>query len=355
MTITGFFIAGSLLLGFLGNAYANVQGEKTIRIPKQSDWTDSGMVVSAGPPDSWDTRLSGAISPSTVVKKEGVYFLYYIGADGDRGFPHTDRGPRHRALGVATSTDGIHFIKYNGNPILTFLPNNNDEEGIFSAAATLDKNGNVVLYYGALDAGTSTSTKVHSDVRLAISSNGLDFNDLGVVISHANSSVWGYGDELFPVGSFRANSKWYVYYIAKGRDAFWDLGLAQGSSMNNLSNSKPVLAGRYFAKSTIRLLRRIGRRLGRSGNYIIGGGDPVWLGPDKIGLFILRDFSKRIIEIRTASIKYPAALSTPLDTYNFNDVSHFTMFIDKETKTWFMYYLNSAEDTIRVKTAPISF
>jgi len=215
-------------------------------------------------------RFAG-ISPS-VVKKDGTYHLYYIRADGNRGFPHTDKGPRHRALGVATSSDGIHFTKYSGNLILTFLPNNNDEEGIFSAAATLDGNGNVVLYYGAMDARSRNSTQVTSDVHVATSRNGLDFKDRGVVFSHEDSSVWGYGDELFPVGTFQANGKWYVYYIAKGRDAFWDLGLAQGSSIGNLPNSKLVLTGRYSGKPTRWLPRQIRRRLGRSGSYIIGGG-----------------------------------------------------------------------------------
>jgi len=324
-----------------------------VQIPKQSDWVDHGIVLSAGLAGSWDARLSGMISPSTVVKKDGTYLLYYIGADGDRRFPHTDKGPRHRALGVATSTDGIHFTKYNRNPILTFLPNNNNEEGIFSAAALLDEKGDVVLYYGAMDAGSQNSTSVNSDVHVAISSNGLDFKDLGVVISHADSSVWGYGDELFPVGSFQANGNWYVYYIAKGRGAFWDLGLAWGASLDNLPNSKAVLLGGFLDR-TRRLLPWIGSRLWRSSNYIIGGGDPVWVGSEKIALFIVRDFKKRIVEVRTTLSNSQGTLSASKETYGFRDLGNITTFLDIETKTWFMYYLNGAANAIQVKTAPVS-
>jgi hypothetical protein len=147
-----------------------------------------------------------------VVKKDGVYFLYYIGADGDRS---TDGGPRHRALGVATSKDGIRFEKHSGNPIIKFLPNNNEEEGVFSAAATLDATGNILLYYGAMDAGSQYSTWVTSDVRLAVSRDGFQFTDMGIALSYRDKSVWGYGDELFPVGSFQSDGIWHVYYIAK--------------------------------------------------------------------------------------------------------------------------------------------
>jgi predicted GH43/DUF377 family glycosyl hydrolase len=304
-----------------------VQAE--ILIPKQSDWTDQGVAITEGPPGSWDVRLSGMISPCTVVKKDGFYFLYYIGADGDRS---TDGGPRHRALGVATSTDGINFTKYSGNPILTHLPHNNEEEGIFSCGATLDVNGDIILYYGALDAGSSTSESVDSDIRLAVSSDGFNFTEIGDVVSHSDSSVWGYGDELFPVGVFQANGQWYVYYIAKGVSAYWDLGLAWGPSRDSLSNTKAVLDA--------------------GSRYVKGGCDPIAIASSKIALFVLRN-KPWTIEVRTASTSYPGELSAPVETYDFGDLVDVTAFLDKETSTWFIYYLNEAGDAIRVKTTPV--
>jgi len=262
-----------------------------INIPKDAEWTGRGIVLPAGGSGSWDVRLTGALSPCTVVKKDGTYFLYYIGADGNRS---TDGGPRHRALGVARSEDGVHFTKYSGNPILTYLPHNNEEEGIFSAGAFLDDNGEIVLYYSALDAGSSTSTTVDSDVRLAVSSNGLNFTDKGDVLSHADSKVWGYGDELFPVGAFREGSTHYVYYIAKGYGGvYWDLALAQGSSRNNIKgNTRKVLdVGSNWAKS----------------------GCPVRLSANKIAVSICRN---KVTEMRTASISSPHKLSSPAQTYS---------------------------------------
>ena len=311
-----FFLRGhfvwifAFLLFIIGRAHGQVE------IPKQSDWTDHGVVITPGSSGTWDARLGGQISPCAVVKKNDTYFLYYIGADGDRS---TDGGPRHRALGVATSTHGITFTKHSGNPIITFLPHNgsswDEEEGVFSCGATLDENGNVVLYYSANTATNATS--VVADVRLAVSSNGLDFTDLGVVIDHSDSSVWGGGDELSPVGTFHDNGNWYIYYIAKGSGAMWDLGLAWGPSRDNLSNTQAVLT---------------------DGSYIIGGGDVNWLGSDKIALFIVRDFSKWIVEVRTGLISSPGTLSQPVETYDFANFTHGTVFLDKELQTWFMYY-----------------
>jgi len=316
-------------------------GEHTaVRVPKQSDWVDHGTILKAGPSGSWDARLSGAISPSTVVKKDGMYFLYYIGADGDRGSPHDDGGPRHRALGVATSTDGIHFTKHSGNPIITHLPNHNEEEGVFSAGAALDGKGSIVLYYGAMDAGRQSSTLVDGDVRLAVSGNGLNFMDHGDVISHADRSIWGYGDELFPVGTFTANNMWYVYYIAKGKGTHWELGVAWGAGPEKLSRSRAALT-----RCTYIVI---------CDSYIVGGGDPVWLGSDKLAIVIVRDFRKGLVEVRTASSSSPDKLSEPVEKYDFGGFIHLTIFQDRQTKTWFMYYWDSRGDGgIGVKTAPI--
>ncbi|MFH0929509.1 MAG: PA14 domain-containing protein, partial [Candidatus Aenigmatarchaeota archaeon] len=298
-------------------------GSEEIEIPKQSDWVEKGVALSEGSGGSWDVRLDGMLSPTTVVKKDGKYFLYYIGADGDRS---TDGGPRHRALGVATSTDGIHFTKYSGNPIITYLPHNNEEEGIFSAGATLE-NGDVVLYYGAMDAGSSTSESVDSDVRLAVSSDGYNFNDYGDVLSHSDSSVWGYGDELFPLGTFRANNKWYVCYTAKGYNAGWDLGLASGSSKDGLTITKGILTPSEY-----------------------GACEPSWLSSDKLALFI-RNRVAHTTEVRTALKSSLDQLSSPVETYDFGNMKEVTVFLDRDAGKWFMYYLNDAGDEIRVKTA----
>jgi len=292
--------------------------DSRISIPQTSEWIDEGIAIEKGGSGSWELRLGGAISPGAMVKKNGTYFLYYIGADGDRS---TDGGPRHRALGVATSMDGIHFVKYTGNPIIKFLPHHNEEEGIFSVAAMIDADGTVLLFYGAMDAGNATSTSVESDVRLAVSNDGTQFNDIGNVLSHSDKTVWGYGDELFPVGAFRFVNTYYIYYIAKGRGAYWNLGLAWGSDKTRLTNSRAVI---------------------KSGDWIAGGGDAVILDDNVIALFLFRvtspDWKNRYLDIRKASFRSPSELSARVETYS--GLAHTLVYFDRDNTKWFMYFFN---------------
>lgn len=286
-------------------------------IPASSDWTDVGIILEQGPPGTWDTNFKGMISPSTVIKKNGTYFLYYIGADGFRA----DGGPSNRKLGVATSKDGINFTKYSGNPVLEATNQTNSDAGIFSAGAMLDDNGDILLYYSDCDG------IVNCDVRLAISSDGINFTDGGVAL-HWNSDIWGGGDELIPLGAYKYSGNYYVYYIAQSASTLWDLGVAWGSQRTNLTNSKAVLT---------------------EGSYVIGGANPMWLSPDQIALFILRDFSTRTVEVRTTTPDAPELLSSPVTTYNFSDLTHMCIFHDNDTNTTFMYYLNGTFDAIRAK------
>ena len=237
--------------------------------------TNQGIALSEGPQGSWDEVFWGSISPSTIVKKNGTYFLYYVGADGKRS---TDGGPRNRVLGVATSTDGINFTKYSGNPIITHVPHNNQEEGVFSAAATLDENGDIVLYYGAVWAANSTATSVDVYTALAVSQDGLNFTDKGYVRVLQ-------GQEEEPVGVFRANGNWHVYLL---NNSGWDLYHMSGIGKDTFSSSTKVLdSGR-----------------------IMGGGDPARLSNDRVAVFLVRDVNANgTVEVRTASVNTPEQLS----------------------------------------------
>ena len=308
-----------------------------VAIPAQEDWTRQGLAIEAGEAGSWDARLYGQISPSTVLKKDGRWLLYYVGADGDRS---TDGGPRHRALGVATSEDGIRFTKHPGNPVLDHLPHGNEEEGVFSAGVTTDGDGrvdrSVALYYAAIHASDSTTESVQGYVALATSSDGLHFEDQGYVLAWDDPSVWGYGDELFPLGALRTSDSWFVYYGAKGHEASWDLGIAWGASATGLSSTAALLV---------------------SGD-VIGGCDPVPVSEDELALFVVRDFEDNLIEVRLVPRSDPGALGDPVRTYSAFEGAyrHTTVLLDRETSTWFMYQSTDREEDgnhVVVRSAPM--
>jgi hypothetical protein len=294
-------------------------------IPAQPDWTDYGPILQAGELGEWDHYLWGGFT-GTAVKKGGTYYLYYQGASDYR--TSYDETVLWRAIGVATSPDGINFTKYDNNPVLTWFPNDNGEEGAASGGATLGEDGEIVMYYGANT--EQSATLVNADGRLATSADGVVFTDLGVVLDHTDGSVWGSGDELFPIVGIHDVGQWFVYYIPNGSLQGGKLGVAWGASRDNLRHSSAV----------------------RSGSSIIrvwGMGGSAEVGPDIYALF-LNDVTQPKIEVRTVSLDAPHRLSAPVQTYRFDDARQATVLLDRETNTWFMYY--RGERAYGIKLAP---
>jgi hypothetical protein len=305
---------------------------QSVAIPQQADWTDHGKIMDAGSEGDWDLYLWGGFANS-VTKKDGVYYLYY---QGSNGYDDAEGTVTYRAIGVATSVDGINFSKHPGNPVLTWFPHNHLEEGAVSAGASLSPQGEVAIYYGANT--WLNSSAVNADGRLAISTDGTNFSDAGIVLDHRDSSLWGSGDELFPIIGFSDNGSWYVYYIPNGVPQRGLLGVAWGNDNDRLENSAAVMSG---------------------GEHV-----PVWgqggyakIGQDSYVLFNSNSRAQAgaVIEARTLSLEKPDLLSEPVAVYRFEDVSLATVYLDWERMTWFMYYRSADHNWYGVKTAPIIF
>ncbi len=88
-----------LVLPVIGSRLAAPGEAQSLLILSESEWIDIGRVLSPGGSGAWDKHLGddgtgtlGMASPSALIKKDGTYFLYYLGADGVRS---TDGGVRH--------------------------------------------------------------------------------------------------------------------------------------------------------------------------------------------------------------------------------------------------------------------
>ncbi len=77
--------------------------------PDGIQWTRAGNnpVLSEGDPGAWD---AGEIGQPNVLKQGGQYKMWYFGAD--------EQGVK-KQIGYATSSDGVNWTKYAGNPVLT--------------------------------------------------------------------------------------------------------------------------------------------------------------------------------------------------------------------------------------------
>jgi hypothetical protein len=298
-------------------------------IPAQSGWLDCGPILAAGEEGDWDHLLWGGFAAS-VVKKDGTYYLYYQGASG---YDEGEGTVTWRSIGVATSPDGINFTKYAANPVLTWFPNSNLEEGAVSAGAFLDETGEVALYYGANSWAGGRS--VNADGRLAVSADGFHFTDAGIVLYHRDRSLWGAGDELFPIIGFHDAGRWFAYYIPNGVLQKGKLGVAWGSDRNQLANSTAARTNGLTIP-------------------VWGPGSSARIGPDTYALFLNDVYRGRgpTMEVRVVSLSTPGSLSAPVQTYRFGDVWEGVVYLDESNDRWLMVYRSADHASYGLKVAP---
>jgi len=112
------------------------------------NWTNDGMVLDVGHTTAqsatnalnWDDRLA---SFPGVWEDGGTWYLVYEGAAENIDFSPGD-------IGLATSTDGTHFIKSSKNPILRHDPNSWERVNI-GTPSLYKENGVWYLFYHGFD------------------------------------------------------------------------------------------------------------------------------------------------------------------------------------------------------------
>jgi hypothetical protein len=286
-----------------------------IAIPSQSAWVDRGVVIQAGPlGQAWDAIFEG-YTPGSIVQKDGVMYLYYVG--GDNYISQLDNiGPSNRNLGVATSTDGINWTKHGDGPVISFTSTGNPEEGVPSGGVFLDTDGSFIAYYGANIAESATSPYVNADVRVSFSPDGLNFTGSQIVAGHTDPAVFGRGDELHAVIGYTNGDNYYAFYIPNGVPQTNRLGVSWGPSPDNLTHNSAV-----FNSELVPLVR--------------GPGSIVDLGDDTLAFFM---GYQGTTYVRTASASDPVTtMSAPVEVYS-DLPGYAVVHLDQERQTWFMYH-----------------
>jgi hypothetical protein len=301
-----------------------------LTIPAQSEWVDHGSIFTAGAEGEWDNILWGGFA-GCVTKMNGQFYLYYQGSDG---YDDTQGTVTNRAIGLATSSDGLNFQKDPSNPVITHSPNNSIEEGAVSCGVSMNSS-EMVMYYGANTVTYPGSPYVNANGIAATSTDGRTFTDEGIALQFNDSSLWGSGDEVFPVMALKApeTNQWIVYYIPNGVPETRTLGVAWGNRMLNLSNS----AGATDSNGNVAA-------------WGMGGG-VVSLQDGTYAVFT-NNVSTQQMEARIMDPNSPSHLSNPVQTYNFADFNSGVVFFDAASNTWFLYYRNSDASAYGVKTAP---
>ncbi|MBW1990416.1 MAG: hypothetical protein JRI97_12865, partial [Deltaproteobacteria bacterium] len=143
-----------------------------------------GQLVALGPAGSFDDL---AAWDATVVKKDGVYHMWYRGRST----------VVNASVGYATSTDGVTWTKQNsGNPVLSHYHGGTPSENydIHYPRAVVDENGNFRLYYAR--AYDELAGEPH-EIWTAWSSDGITWNKHRKVRDNADLAIPLYADGTY--------------------------------------------------------------------------------------------------------------------------------------------------------------
>ncbi len=150
------------------------------------------------------------IGSSSIIKRNGIYCLYYFGRTA----------PNYR-IGLATSTDGINFTKFAGNPILS---------------NTVSWEGTGVIYPAVIQDGSILkmiyTNSTGSGFGLATSSDGIEWtkanNNPFFTVSNT-SNHWAISKIAFPFW-LKLQNEWRIYYS----------GIAQNSDEHRIGMMRKV-------------------------------------------------------------------------------------------------------------------
>ncbi len=167
-------------------------------------WTvRSDPVVEHGPDGAWDS--DGVVDPS-VVRVGDELWMYYDGNIAGS-----------RAIGLATSTDGVEWTKYDdpateavGDPLLTAGSDGEwDENGVYDPQVVITDEGFVMSYFAR---SPGTSAPVY-EAGLAYSNDGLVW-EKDPDGPHLSSQRWGFGG-IFLSALVHHEDTYFLYFDAQ--------------------------------------------------------------------------------------------------------------------------------------------
>jgi predicted GH43/DUF377 family glycosyl hydrolase len=238
----------------------------------------SNPILSTGASGSWESKVLGG---PTVLKIGDTYKMWYHGGDGSRtkigyatssdgkswtkyasnpvmgnggpadfdvyhlAFPcvlyendtyrmwYTGYDTSNSRIGYATSSDGLCWTKYAGNPVLEVSPNGNWDDNHLAASAVVNVSGEYRMWYG----GDSNS---HWGTGYATSSDGTSWKkyDKNPVLP-ATGNGWEAHDAFMPAVVFNG-SAYQMWYVGVSNSWVQQIGYAEG--WNRIPNPPSLVA-----------------------------------------------------------------------------------------------------------------
>lgn len=217
----------------------------TASIDAPDEWTRHGPLFDVGEYGQFDGDW--CVLPHAVPLEDGKWRLYYTGNSGIG--TSLDRFP---GLGMAESDDGVHFVKYAGNPVIAPSRKEGDPDALGIAGgsvlrASLPDGGQEWRFYytGCPTLGKDVFLDQQKTINLAVSADGVHWEKRGAVMrrnpqhDYENIAVAGPVVQQNEDGSFRMwysaiGTRWGFYSIcyAESEDGItWNRGTHYGDNL----------------------------------------------------------------------------------------------------------------------------
>lgn len=172
----------------------------------------SNPVFLANPGSTWnESRLSNP----TVLKVGSTYMMWYSTVLTPLG-----------GIGLATSTDGITWNRYAGNPVISGGSGGWDDT-VFAPYVIFDG-----CWYHMWYSGANTGGEVIYQIGYARSPDGMRWEKLGVVLPNGSGSDFDAGAAYYPT-LMMGHPFFRLWYTGGGADGVDRIGFAMAFNFNN--------------------------------------------------------------------------------------------------------------------------
>jgi len=170
-------------------------------------------VIDKGASGEWNESF---VESPTVVKVGSMFYMWYTGVDSQM----------HFRIGMATSSDGVHWTDEPGNPVFAAEPSHDWENGGVYGPAVLRDDDRFVMFYVGLNAQTFLNAL---RIGMATSPDGISWTrpQAEPVLDVGATGAWDEKGPFVPTVIARDNGYW-MWYLS-GDNPNEKIGLATWS------------------------------------------------------------------------------------------------------------------------------
>ncbi len=188
----------TLLLLLFSNAAIAQEGTSTPTI--QFTAYQGNPVLARTDPDEWGGE-NGTIFAPQVIKHDGGFYMFYTGS--------SDRSESPLGIGLATSTDGIHWTAHEGNPILE--PDGTGYDAMCISGGVPIFDGNQWVLYFAANSTPCEGTGRHIGRATADNPSGTWVSDPEAILEAGAPGEWDAGF-IMPHAVIRTDDGYVMFY-----------------------------------------------------------------------------------------------------------------------------------------------